>query len=87
MDFGFRRLKLSNKLLLLVAIPIFLSLSVLVYFLRDSQTVAAHIRLVAIVLVLLVAYGLFAIFFIRNLLSQFCLSNRCLLYKDWPTYA
>ena len=69
MDFGFRRLKLSNKLSLLVAIPLFLSFSILVYFLRDSQAVAAHIKLVAVVLVLLFAYSLFAILFIRNLVK------------------
>ncbi|HET6544259.1 MAG TPA: GAF domain-containing protein, partial [Chryseolinea sp.] len=69
MDFGFRRLKLSNKLLLLVAIPLFLSFSILVYFLRDSQAVAAHIRVVAVVLAMLFAYGLFAVLFIRNLVK------------------
>jgi GAF domain-containing protein len=69
MDFDFRRLKLNNKLSLLVALPLFLSLSILVYFLRDSQTVVAHIKVLTVVLVLLFAYGLFAILFIRNLVK------------------
>src|SRR5688572_24471197 len=69
MDFGFRRLKLGSKLSLLVAIPFFLSLSILVYFLRDSQAVTAHLKLVAVVLAFLFAYGLLAILFIRNLVK------------------
>ena len=69
MDFGLRRLKLAGKLMLLAAFPLFLSIGILFYFLRDSQSIVLHTRLVAVVLFSLFAYSLVAVFFIRSLVK------------------
>ena len=65
MDFGFRRLKLSQKLSLLFGLPLLLTLCFVAFVFRTS--IAEHALAFAFTTLILIACGIIATLFIQRL--------------------
>jgi putative methionine-R-sulfoxide reductase with GAF domain len=67
MNFGFLRLKLSVKLVLLIAIPVLLLITLISLFIKNSEITREYASLFFVCFLLFVVYIVFAVNFIINL--------------------